>query len=149
MPGAIGSHDAVVTEVGIRRVVVVAVASIDADGASVQLVVDTLIHPVPDEAALCTWLFANLVPVFLEPAHRIAHRMCIFRLDDGAWIVAVEVTFHIVGVVVLGAKDVGVVLQNRAFILYEARGVFLFQPVIDGHEIHAITCFVAHTPDDD
>ena len=149
MPGAVGCHDAIVAEVRVRGVVIVAVASIDTHGASVQLVIDTLINPVPDEAALGTRFLAYLVPIFLESTHRIAHGMCIFRLDDRARIVEIKVTFHVVGIVVLRAEDIGVILKNRTLILHQARRILLLQPVIDSHEIHTIACLVAHTPDDD
>ena len=110
MPGAVGSYDTIVAEVGVGGVVVVAVTTIDTHGVTVQLMVYTLIDPVPDEASLGTGLLTYLVPIFLEATHRIAHRVCIFRLDNRAWIVAIEITLHVVGIVVLGAEDVGVIL---------------------------------------
>ena len=87
---AVRSDDTIAVEVIIRGRILAIVAAIGKDGATRDgtLVAHTLVHEVPNVAALVLGILADDVPVLLETAHGVTHRVGVFTLNQGAGIVA-------------------------------------------------------------
>ena len=115
---------------------------------------DPLVDPVPNETALQVFQFANSVPIKLEVAVAVPHRVRVFALNERAF--AVGFLFLFLGVVdhagdrhIHRAENIGVPVELSAFVLNRARRVELFQPFVRRFEVRAVPGFVPERPNDD
>ena len=159
MVGAVGGDHAVGVERVVGGVVIIEVAAVEERHAAVGLVAgERLIDEVPDEAALIAGVFAHEVPIAGEAAHRVAHRVGVFALDERTRRVRRAVALapvvvdvhraHDVGAFRLGDVVVGIPAQV-ALVLHRARRVGTLDPVVAGLEVGTRTGLVAQRPDDD
>ena len=114
---------------------------------------DTLVDPVPDATALEVFVFADRVPVEGQVAVAIPHRVGVFALDERT-LVSFFLLF-VLGVVdatvdahIHRTVDIGVPVENGAFILNGARRIEALEPLIGRLEVGAVPRFVAEGPDD-
>ena len=152
MQAAVRGNDAVAVERCIRGIVIVEITAEDKHviGPAI-LAVDRppegLIHEIPDTTALEQGILAEQIPVFLESAQRIAHRVGIFALDHR--------TFLRLGSVVLAgriisihrAEDIGIPFLLRTLILDGTGRIELLDPGIGLLEIRTGAGLVAQAPD--
>ena len=75
--------------------------------------------------------------------------MCVFTLDEGAWVVALRVAFATLVAVVHGAEDVGLAVLMCLLILNGTALVDSFHSIVGILEVLAVACFVAEAPEDD
>ena len=156
MQAAVRGDDAVAIEGAVGRVVVVQVAAEDVDVVRPGLVgrpAERLVHEVPDEAALAARLAAGDVPVLLEIAHGIAHRVRVLALDE-RFRALLQVSEDIVRGGVHRAVDVRVAMAfavpgQGALVLHGTGRVIGLDPVVAGLEVGAVARLVAHAPDND
>ena len=108
-----------------------------------------LVHEVPNESALVVRIFANQIPIFLESAFRISHRMGIFALDKR--FARVFLTIFLAAVVgqIHRAINIRVFIPVCLFVLYRARFVFILNPFVASLEVRAESCLVSERPEDD
>ena len=148
---AVGTDEAVVAEVDVAGVKLVEVTAVSIDQFAVgAYLMDTLVHKVPDEAALVFGILPYQVPVFFEAAHRVAHGVGVFGLDQGLCLgVILAISAALVIGVVHRAIDVRLAVVAGAFILHGTAGVFGLYPVIGGLEVGTVAGLVAKGPEDD
>ena len=115
---------------------------------------DPLVDPVPNETALEVFQFADSVPIELEVAVAVPHRVRVFALDERAF--AVGFLFLFLGVVdhagdrhIHRAENIGVPVELSAFVLNRARRVEFLQPFVGRVEVRAVSGFVPERPNDD
>src|ERR1041385_8361193 len=100
----------------------------------------TLVHPIPDEAALQIWLRVNLVPVGPEIARSISHRVLILthnvRAEPGTGVPSGGSLLHLLGIAIQlsgprihWADDVRVRPLRRTLIVYWPARIALMKPV--------------------
>ena len=143
---AVGSNDAVAIEVIVTGGIAAVVATVGKDFATRNgaLVAQALIDEVPDVAALILRILADELPVLLEAAHRVAHGVGIFALDERTRVVALGVTLAPVVVGIHRASDVGITaVVRRPLILTGARRVGLLHPSVGLLEVRTETGLVA------
>ena len=150
---AVGTDQAVVAEVLVRGVVGVPVASVAVDRHAVApLFVQRLVHEIPDESALIFRFAADQLPVLPESAHRVAHGVGVFALDQRFGGILGEVFLTPLVVPVHRADNVRVAAAGRIdgpFVVNRPRGVVSLDPVVAGVEVRPVARFVAQRPDDD
>ena len=150
---AVGVHDAVAQEVGIRRAIFAVVAAV---GEIVHAVfvdgVEALVNPVPDETALQIGVGIYFAPLVPKAAGGVAHCVGVFRRANRA----VAAFFaHLVEPTcawILRHNHVGVPLHFGALVAHRAvhEGLFVFlKKEVALIEVIAVASFVAQRPDGD
>ena len=106
--GAVGSNQAVGTEVGVVDDAYKSHVAAKSPDVALVLVLDgkRLVHPVPNETALQLVVLVNQVPVVLEVSYTVAHGMCILAKNHGACVALVHVLAQPPDACVHGAVDV-------------------------------------------
>ena len=147
---SVGRYETVAVEVVVGGVVVVVVAAVGVLKRAVgAAAVQRLVDKVPNEAALQLRIFANQVPILLETAARVAHRVRVFALNErtvGLRVVGVALHCAIIGI--HRAKNIGKLLKTSRFVLYWAARLAFLEPLVARFEILARPCFVAHRKED-
>lgn len=152
MPRAVGGQHAVAAEGAVRSVHVVVVAAVTvgqpAFGAAPG---ERLVGEVPDEPALVLRFPADHVPVLLEAAHRVAHGVGVFALDQRFRRILRKVFPALLVAPVHRADDVGVVVLviGGLLVLHRARRIEGLDPVVATFEVGSVAGLVARAPDDD
>ena len=148
---AVGGDDAVAVEVIVGGGILAVVATVGEDGATGDgaLVAHTLVHKVPDVAALILRILAHQVPVLLEATHRVTHSVGILTLDERTGIVTLRVPLATAIVVIHRAEDVGLAVLSGLLELAGTRWVGGLHPVVRLLEVRTVTGLVAERPDDD
>ena len=146
MRRAVGIYDAIHTEVGVGRSALGAVVAAPAPiFFAVFLGCETLVHPVPNKAALHLVTLLEEFPIFVETAHTVAHCVCIFAENHRA-----RLFLLVVGKTIFPgvhrAYDVGVAFLASLFVLYGARGVEGFERVVAFFKVDAAASLVAKAP---
>ena len=149
--GAVGSNQAVGTEVGVVDDAYKSHVAAKSPDVALVLVLDgkRLVHPVPNETALQLVVLVNQVPVVLEVTYTVTHGMGIFAENHGAGITLVHVLAQPPDACVHGAIDVALRVVTTPFVLYGTGGVYLLGIVIQSFEVLAVARLVAHRPGDD
>ena len=148
---AVRADEAVVAEVLVGGVVAVEVAAVGIDGHPVLVLPPQgLVHEVPDEAALVLGVLPHEVPVLLETAFGIAHRVGILALDEGLDGVGIGGILLAAAVIqVHRAVDVRLAGQVGLLVLAGAGRILGLHPVIATVESRAVAGLVAERPEDD
>ncbi len=161
MERAVGGDDTVAVERCVRRVDIVVVAAICEDmvgaGDGVDTLVESLVGEVPDEAALVEGVGAHQLPVVVDGAGGVAHRMLVLTLNERLGEVALGSLGHslvapgaaCVDGVVHGAEDIGAVALAGLLILRGTRGVERLGVAVSVEIVGAHAGLVAHAPGDD
>ena len=149
----VGAHQSVVAEVLVVDVIRVEVSAVSIDGFALVIgPPQGLVHKVPDKAALELGILAGKVPILLESALGVAHRMGVFAQNQGPRLAIVKaVLLHPFVVHIHQRGDVSLSLRIGVspFILNRARGVLRLHQVVSRREIGTIAGLVAQRPDDD
>ena len=119
------------------------------DHAGGQRRLVTLVHPVPDRPAAGAGSRLEELPVLVEPAVAVAHRVRVLALDERSGIAVPRLAGHVRGGLVHVADDVDVRLVVRLLVVDGARLVVLADPLRGRHEVHPVPGLVAERPDDD
>ena len=153
--GPVGGDHAVVVERVVGGVVVVEVAAVVERHAAVGLIVgQRLIDVVPDEAALVGRILAHKVPVEVETAHRVAHRVSVLALDQRLPGIRLAVVLAGLVIPVHRADDVRVgtalvlLVVDRTLVVHRTRRIVILDPFVALLEVGAHAGLVAHRPDD-
>ena len=109
----------------------------------------TLVHPVPDRPAAGAGPGLEDLPVLVEAAVAVAHRVRVLALDERPGVAVPRLAGHVRGGLVHVADDVHVRLLLRALVVDGARPVVIVDPLRRGHEVHPVARLVAERPDDD
>ena len=159
-PTAVGTDDAVVDEVALvwrLRPVVACAEFVETVGfivARLDVVgrIDGLVHPVPNATADAVAARFDDVPIFLEIAHCVAHRVGIFTHEIR--LLRPVVVGRVGGLLERGihlAPDVGGVALSgigAAFIV-DGAWVEVARGLVGGHEVRTVVALVAQTPERD
>ena len=149
--GAVGSNQAVGTEVGVVDDTYKSHVAAKSPDVALVLVLDgkRLVYPVPNETALQLVVLINQVPVVLEVSCAVTHGMGIFAENHGAGITLVHVLAQPPDACVHGAIDVALRVVTTPFVLYGTGGGYLLGIVIQSFEVLAVARLVAHGPSHD
>ena len=149
--GAVGSNQAVGTEVGVVDDAYKSHVAAKSPDVALVLVLDgkRLVYPVPNETALQLVVLINQVPVVLEVSCAVTHGMGIFAENHGAGITLVHVLAQPPDACVHGAIDVALRVVTTPFVLYGTGGGYLLGIVIQSFEVLAVARLVAHGPSHD
>mmetsp|Transcript_150899 Transcript_150899/g.484959 ORF Transcript_150899/g.484959 Transcript_150899/m.484959 type:complete len:321 (-) Transcript_150899:1441-2403(-) len=165
--GPVRPHQAVDAEVVVGRGAFAAeVTAVGPDLFAVDgLCDDALIDPIPDEAALQYTVLVNHVPIFLEAAQGVAHRVRVLHHDErqGACrtLVLLAVLCQLGLARIHGAEYVRVVidglhivrrpcgLQPCVLVLHRPRRITLLQPHVCTVVVDAVPRLVSERPEDD
>ena len=118
------------------------------DGAGGRSLAVPLVHPVPDGAAAGAAARLEDLPVLVEAAVAVAHRVRVLALDEGAGVSVRRLPSHVRGALVHVADDVDVRLLLGPLVVDGPGGVALVDPLRRGHEVDAVARLVAERPDD-
>ena len=148
---AVWGDDTVAVEVIVAGGILAVVATVceylaTRDGA---LVAHTLIHEVPDIAALILRILAHQIPIFLEATHRVAHGVSIFTLDQRTRIIVLRISLAALVAVVHGTEDVGLAVLTSLLKLAGTSLVGSLHPVVGLFKVRTIAGLIAQTPHDD
>ena len=152
MQAAVGSDDTVAVKRTVRGVIFIEVAAKDEDMVGAALLrrpAQRLVLEVPDAAALERRILPDQVPVLLEVADGIPHRMGVFTLDERPGRLAFQILHALFQPLVHRTEDIGIPFQLRTFVLNRTRGVHFLDHPVAGLEIGAVARFVSQTPDND
>lgn len=142
---AVGTDQTIVTEVvvGPIKAIEVTTVSINAD-AIFPCPTDGLIHKVPNKTSLQGRILTNQIPIFLETTLRIAHRMCIFALNQRFLdVLALGIFFHVGIVGIHRTINIGKFVAMSLLILHGAARIFRFHPIVGRFKVRAETSFIA------
>ena len=143
---AVGSHDAVAAEIEVVRFVAEATAEIVAV-RQFAVFVDTLVHPVPDATAYhAAGVVFDIIPIFVEVADRITHRVCIFAKEERLVALLFVLLLHRLDGRIHAGIHVGDPVLS--FVVDRARIEFACF-LVYGVEVLAVAGLVAHRPEDD
>ena len=78
---------AVEVVVACRIASVVAAVGPDLLAGYLALAAQTLVDEVPDVSALVGWILTHEVPILFESTDGVTHSVCVFTLDEWAWVV--------------------------------------------------------------
>ena len=142
---AVGGDDAVAVEVVVRGRIAAVVTTISKNflTRNTTLVAKSLVHEVPDVAALILRILAYQIPILLESSHRVAHSMSILTLNERTRIVALRVLLAAAIVGIHRAVDVGLTPVASLLVLYGTRRVVLLNPLITFLEVGTVASFIA------
>lgn len=149
---AVGFHNAVDDKVAVIGHVdeVAAVGEVGVGRRALDAIrhraADALVHPVSDEAALEQAVRLEGVPVLLEVAQAVAHRVGVLDVPVRVFVVPVGVLDHLGDRLVGGAVGVGVLGVGVA-VYCEARGVALLGPVVQLLEGGSFAGLISQRPD--
>ena len=145
------ADEAVVAEILVGGIVAVEVAAVGIDGHAVLVLPPQgLVYEVPDEAALVLGVLPDEVPVLLETAFGIAHRMGVLALDEGLTGIGVGGVLLAAAIIqVHRAVDVRLAGQVGLLVLAGAGRILGLHPVIGVVEGRAVAGLVAERPEDD
>ena len=148
---AIGSNEAVAVEVMIGSGIAPVVAAVGEDllACDGALVAQTLIDEVPDIATLILGVLADDVPVLLEAAHGVTHRVGVLTLDERTGIVALGILHAVVVAQIHRAEDIGLAILACLLELAGARGIVSLHPVVGALEVRTVARLIAQRPHDD
>ena len=158
VPGSVGRYEAVVVERRVTRILAVVVPAECEDVVravlfSVGRFVESLIHEIPDASALEGRELADQIPVFLESAHRVAHRVGIFTHDERTVLVVLDVFLGVGVADVHRAEDVGVAVpvgSALTLLVLDGTGrVERLGEIVGVEEVLPVAGLVAKAPDDD
>ena len=147
--------------VGAESVVVahpVGMAEVAANGKPIHILVfivddKALVHPVPDAAALQLPVGFNHVPIVLQSAHAVAHRVAVFHHDERPMIYAIKTFIHkalqVFRAGIHQADDIGIAVVDGSLVGHRAGFVAVFHPVVGVFKVDAVAALVAHRPHDD
>ena len=113
---------------------------------------ETLIHPVPDAAALQLLVGLNHVPIVLQAAHAVAHRVAVFHHDEGTMHgikALVHKLLQVLRASIHQADDIGVFIVDGSLVGHRTRRVALLHPLVGVFEVDAVAALIAHRPHDD
>ena len=152
MQAAVGSDDTVAVKRTVRGVIFIEVAAKDEDMVGAALLrrpAQRLVLEVPDAAALERRILPDQVPVLLEVADGIPHRVGVFALDERPGRLAFQILHALFQPLVHRTEDIGIPFQLRTFVLNRTRGVHFLDHPVAGLEIGAVARFIAQTPNND
>ena len=139
--------EAVRVEDGSRGQVVAAVGEVPASGGI--RAPDALVGPVPDEPALDLRVALNHVPVLLEVAGAVSHRVRVLAEDQRALRVSARVVLQLIGPGVHRRVDVGVRRETRTLVLHGPARIAPLDPGGRRLEVDAVARLVSEGPGDD
>ena len=143
---AVGSYDTVTAEIEIVRFV----AETTAEVVTVRqfaIFVDTLVHPVPDTTAYHTvGMVFDIIPIFVEVADRIPHRVCIFAKEERFFALFLILLLHRLD----GRIHTGIHIGDPVltFVVDRTR-IELACFFIYGVEVLAVSGLITHRPEND
>ena len=145
---AVGGDEAVAVEVVVVRLVA-EVAAVGEPLAALVGLPDGLVDEIPDEAALHRRILPHEIPVVLDVAVGVAHRVRVLAEDKRLLRAALHVLLDVPRMRVHRALDVAVVGILCALVLDRTRGVDRLHGVVLVLHRGAIACLVAKRPEDD
>ena len=110
---------------------------------------ETLVNPVPDEAALQLRIFVDGVPIVGEAPDAVAHGMGVFGQDEGPLLRLAGIVGDVVGAGVHDGHDVGVPVLLSSFVDHGTIGVLAFHETVGTLHDDAVAALVAQRPADD
>ncbi len=110
---------------------------------------EPLVHPVPDEAALQLGMRIDHVPVVLQVADAVAHRVRVFAHDERPVAPRLHVRQQPLDRRVHRRDEVRVRPLAGPLVHHRPRGVAPVDPGRGRHVVHAVARLVAQRPDDD
>ena len=144
--GAVGRKQSVVAEILSRSVVMIPVAAVSPYLHAVFAgFAQRLICKVPNEPALKTRFTADHLPIPAETAHRIAHSMGVFALDQRLLRIVAQIRFTLFVTPIHRAYDLGIApsrCMDRLLVLDGPRGIVGFYPIVASIEIGTAPGFV-------
>ena len=145
-----GIHQTVDAEVAVGGHILPEVAAVGVELPALRVRrQQTLIHPVPDAAALQLRVLVDGVPVVGEAAAAVAHRVRILAHNERAGLRLAGITGEVVRRGVHNGHDVGVAVVKGALVLHGTGAVLALQPVVGGLVADTVARLVAQRPDND
>ena len=155
MGRTVGRDESVAAEVAVARLTVAVVAAVSPVGSPRCIVTfESLIDPVPNEAALQIGIFVDRLPLQPQRAVGVAHRVRIFAWHDGTVGAFAAPRFEHPRRGVHRHEHIGVPLPLRTFVADRAVHAALallagFEPLVGLVEVVAVARFVGRREDRD
>ena len=148
MQTPVRGHKTVGAEIGIIRHTDVAHVPSVTGNVPAILILDgeSLVHPVPDKSALKLVVLVYQVPVVLQVARTVTHRVGILAKNQRSRIPLVDMAAQSPYPRIHRTVDIRDSLVSASLILHRTGGITAFCPVIDGLEIRTIAGLVAERP---